>query len=504
MGASSEETAIGHVGGRAFLIQPIVDFFGPDGIFVFEIRADGTVEQVETFGSDTNPEVGNPIDVATATVGGTTFAITANMFSSHPSLSVMTIDANGQLALIPQSQAVADVLDGDGVALDGIAIGVDVLTIGGDTFVVVNAPNLSNQSDTTVRLVVLRLDARGMLTPVSTSNFTDEWTAFDSSLAMVDGQPVYIGTNYDTDVVQTFLLGGGNDTLTGGAEDDLLLGYGGDDVMVGGPGADSFDGGAGNDLVTYEAATGRVYAGLAGNPLAERGEAVGDSFAGVENLGGSAFDDWLNGDSTANILQGMGGADLLVGGDGNDRLEGGDDDDKMVGSGGADSFDGGAGIDLVTYAFASGGVGAALDFTSPGGGWGEAAGDTHVRVEDLNGSNFGDWLRGDAGANTLQGLDGADTLFGGNGNDKLDGGAGNDQLAGGPGNDSYVVNAAGDAVSESAGQGLDTVFVQGSLGYILAVGAEIERLAALDAAAASSISSATTSARSSRGVLGPT
>src|SRR6185369_15021185 len=54
---------------------------------------------------------------------------------------------------------------------------------------------------------------------------------------------------------------------------------------------------------------------------------------------------------------------------------------------------------------------------------------------------------------TLTGLSGNDTLTGLGGDDYLDGGAGADTMIGGKGNDSYVVDNAGDVVTEVIGAG---------------------------------------------------
>ncbi len=224
----------------------------------------------------------------------------------------------------------------------------------------------------------------------------------------------------------------GDDRLEGRAGDDALDGGDGDDTLLGGAGADSLTGGAGWDVADYADATAGVTADL-GAPSANAGFAAGDVFSGIEGLRGSAFADRLTGDA---------GANLLSGGAGNDTIAGGAGDDTLAGGSGADRFDGGAGIDLVSYSEAVSGI--IADLLAPARGTGIAAGDVFVSVEGIEGTVWGDDLRGDALSNTLSGLDGVDwlmgrarddTLIGGNGNDNLIGGTGADLLDGGPGFD---------------------------------------------------------------------
>ncbi len=83
-----------------------------------------------------------------------------------------------------------------------------------------------------------------------------------------------------------------------------------------------------------------------------------------------------------------------------------------------------------------------------------------------------DVLTGGRGDDTLTGLAGNDTLQGGAGNDLLDGGTGTDTMQGGTGNDIYVLDVAGDVVTELANAGTDTV--QSSITATL--GANVEHL----------------------------
>ena len=97
----------------------------------------------------------------------------------------------------------------------------------------------------------------------------------------------------------------------------------------------------------------------------------------------------------------------------------------------------------------------------------------------LNGTNGNDTLIGLGGDDTLLGKGGNDRLLGGSGNDTLDGGKGRDKMAGGTGDDTYVVDNAGDRVTEQAGQGNDTV--KSFITFVL--GANVENLTLIGSAA---------------------
>ena len=177
-----------------------------------------------------------------------------------------------------------------------------------------------------------------------------------------------------------------NDHLIGNSGANVLIGGDGDDTLNGGAGSDTLDGGDGNDTVSYVGHSTGVSATML---FRIQNAQLEDELRNIENITGSAHDDFLTGGAGGNTLNGRAGADALRGLDGDDELNGGSGDDILSGGDGDDTLNGGDGDDILYD----------------------------------NSSSYGDG--------------GNDTLNGGSGNDTLDGGTGNDTLTGGGGNDTF-------------------------------------------------------------------
>ena len=270
--------------------------------------------------------------------------------------------------------------------------------------------------------------------------------------------------------------GSGNDrvlnfeNVVGSAFNDTLTGNTGANVIDGGAGADSMSGGSGDDTYVVDN-LGDVVTGDTGGADTVRSSVSFTLPTGFENLvltgnapvagTGNSLANRLTGNNADNVLIGLGGNDILDGGAGNDRMEGGVYHDTYI----VDS----AGDVVVELA------GEGTDTVEASVSY--ALGD-NVEKLVLTGSAA---LTGTGNTlgNTLTGNSAANTLYGLAGNDTLDGGAGADQMFGGTGNDTYIVDHAGDAVTEYEGEGTDTV--QSSVTYTL--GANVENLTLTGASA---------------------
>ncbi|WP_211167703.1 esterase-like activity of phytase family protein [Pseudanabaena yagii] len=127
-----------------------------------------------------------------------------------------------------------------------------------------------------------------------------------------------------------------------------------------------------------------------------------------------------------------------------------------------DIFDGGTGSDRLVVFGGNASDNLSLNITDNGAnlltGLAGLSGTTINNFERFDFSNF-------LGSLNATGSSQADEIFGGFGNDLLDGGAGIDNLKGGLGDDRYVVDNAGDLVTELADEGIDTV--QSSINWTL-------------------------------------
>lgn len=325
---------------------------------------------------------------------------------------------------------------------------------------------------------------------------------------------LYGGPGHDEmagDVGADILYAGADGSLMfGGADNDSLFGGAGADILNGDAGADQMVGGGGGDTY-YVDSLSDVVTELAGGGIDTVNASVDYVLpANVENLillsgatigTGNELDNTITDGSGAGALYGLDGADHLNGAGGNDVLYGGAGDDYLDGGLGADLMDGGAGNDTYVVDSTSDSI-----VESPGAGndtvrttlasyvlaaslenlvaTGTLAfvGTGNASDNSLTGAKLNDTLYGGAGADVLSGLTGDDllyggadndVLYGGDGKDTLDGGAGADAMSGGAGDDLYVVENAGDNVTEIANQGADTVQA-GLASYTL--GANVENL----------------------------
>jgi trimeric autotransporter adhesin len=248
-----------------------------------------------------------------------------------------------------------------------------------------------------------------------------------------------------------------DNVITGNSAINKLTGLGGNDTLNGGLGADTMIGGLGDDTYYVDNAKDIVteVAGVGSGADTVYSTVSYRLGANVENLylvGGG--DNYATGNAVANNIFGNSGANRIDGGAGADVMYGGAGNDTYVVDNILDNAnelaENGTDLVLSSVSFVLGTNVENLTLTG-------------TKVANGTGNELNNHLIGNAVANILTGLDGDDTL---------DGGKGIDQLIGGLGNDTYFVDVAGDVVTESADEGIDTV--NSNVTYVL--GANLENL----------------------------
>lgn len=225
--------------------------------------------------------------------------------------------------------------------------------------------------------------------PVTSGKITIKGTRGNDTIAVGESSVTVNGrtTPYTAEQVAAgFLLKGdaGDDTITGGVGPDEIDGGGGNDTLIGGGGVDKLMGGEGNDTLTgtmddlFDGGRGIDTLDLSASPVAvgidiqgygtfyrdvvvrdSNGDGfldtdLGEGTAGVakeiENIIGSAFNDFIFGNRLENFIRGGDGddyistaqsdtyADKLLGEGGNDELYAGSGNDELTGGPGADKF----------------------------------------------------------------------------------------------------------------------------------------------------------------------
>ncbi len=483
---------------------------GSNTVVSYTIGATGALTYADHDGQTEGLALNAPSAIATAHVGGETYAIVGS--AGNSALSVLHVAADGQL------QATDQVTDDLNTRFGGVTQ-ISTITAAGHDYI------LAAGADDGISLFTLLPGGRLFhLSTVAdtTSSTLDNVSALTTHLhgSTID---VYAASATEAGLTQFAIdlssMGSvleGTASLTkvaGTALDDILIAHDGTDVMTGGAGADTFIfdiAGASHDgklgtVADYTAGTDRL--DLSDLPMlydtrqltitettkgAEihfgaywievdaktPGPLSADKFSNADilNLSHSqiSFTDGtyeanttpdtaagltLTGTKGADILTGDSGADILSGGLGNDRLDGLAGQDTLHGGDGADKLYGGDGNDLIYGGdSASDGndtidAGAGNDTADAGAGNDSVAGG--LGDDLLSGGTGNDSIDGGAGNDTLAGGDGCDTLLGGDGNDSISGGTSSadlrDVIYGGAGNDTIDGGYGNDSISGDDG-----------------------------------------------------
>lgn len=396
---------------------------------------------------------GGDSDIAyrTFTSGGTQFGAGeagsdgASNTSSAPSLTAL---ANGGFAIVFQNGTTGG-LEASHIAANGTMLGnfafasgaAEAAAIGlGDGRMAVVSTTIAGGN-----IALEFLDTRDVINPGS----------------ILTPAGWMIGTVFDEvvtgDGVATVLHGwDGGDILTQGLGiASSLYGDAGDDTIVARTiiDLDRFEGGDGIDTIDWSGALleiGATFNMAAGTATSLLG--LSEVMLGFERLIGTPNADTIIGTAAADTLSGGGGNDYIVGQDGNDILSG---------DSGLNTLQGGFGDDV--YIVTQTREDTTTELAGQGNDEVRTTFSVYALQDHIERLTFIDNAQHGAGVgndldNVIAGGLGVDDLFGRAGNDVLRGNAGAaNTLLGQEGDDRYIVEAIGDTVIESAGEGTDTV-----------------------------------------------
>jgi Ca2+-binding RTX toxin-like protein len=311
---------------------------------------------------------------------------------------------------------------------DGIDTIEDVAAVGGGNRIQFGAgitrTDLTLTEDQASRTLTIAVGAGGDAIRLTNFDLTGaNGTSVVETLAFADGSSASLASFFGPAITE------GDDVITTGAGDDVIDALGGNDTVDTGAGNDTITGGTGNDSLTSGAGDD-TYVFNAGDGV----DTITDTALPGE---GNALQ-FGTGIAPSDLSLDVGSLLIRVGTNGDAIHLVTFDPTNVLGP-----------RTIQSFRFADGSV---------------------LSYDQLIARGFD--LTGTAGSDTIIGTNATDRISGLAGHDVLDGRAGADVLSGGIGDDTYVVDDAGDVVTELANEGTDTV--QSSMTYTL--GTNVENL----------------------------
>jgi serralysin len=329
-------------------------------------------------------------------------------------------------------------IDNDDTVLGTVAGQILTGGVGNDTYVVINSNNIS----------IVEAVGQGFDSLYTNRNYVLTGGAEIEWLSVLNVNGTAGGNLTGNEFAQYIIGDNGANFIDGRGGNDWLIGHGGNDIYrVQDYGDLVYENvGEGFDTITtyvsYDLFVGQDVEWLqAYDPMSSENI----------NLSGNGIVNYLVGNNGSNILDGQAGADRMTGLGGNDTFFVDDVNDEVRDAQGEGTFD--VLYTSVSYTLSD------TDFR-PEIEWFSTRDNSATTAINLTGNRYNQSLIGNAGNNILTGGGGIDNFYG---------------LGG---NDTYYVDNALEYVSESAGNGFDSVYT--TVSFTLSAGQEIEWFSVID------------------------